>query len=227
MFLKFSFIVILFLTSCNTVEDPSAKYNREFLKSNSPKIRRKKNKHLRIAKENNIYYTNDVSSLVDSDYYEPIRGTKLKKNFRDKKTLDDIPKAEEIKYLDSDISLYYKQRNLKDLQYYDKKNIDGEKILYLADNYDNYLKKGVTFDDIKLDNNKLYGTIEERKDKNYNYIDSAIMQENFDYIDIMNRVKNEIYIKQKGERQKKESPEKGNSTINSVVNKFKDLFNKK
>ena len=223
MLLRCSIIIFLFfLNACGTIEDPVAKYNREFLKTNSMKIRRQKNKHLKIANENNIYYRENKTDLVDADYYEPIRGTKLKRDFRNKKTIEDIPDVGDIEYMDSDLSLYYRQRNLKDPQYYDDDN--SQKILYLAENYKDYSEERVDFD-IEPTSDKLYGTIEERKDKNYNYIDSSVMQENFDYIDIMNRVKNEIYLKQKEEETKNKSNNTG--IINSVVNKFKNLFNKK
>lgn len=218
----FIIILLFFLNACGTIEDPVTKYNKEFLKTNSMKIRRQKTKHLKIANENNIYYRENKTDLVDADYYEPIRGTKLKRDFKNKKTIEDIPDIEDIDYMDSDLSLYYRQRNLKDTQYYDDDN--SQKILYLAENYKDYSKERVDFVDIEPTSDKLYGTIKERKDKNYNYIDSPVMQENFDYIDIMNRVKNEIYLKQKEEESKKKANTGG--VVNSVVNKFKNLFNK-
>lgn len=220
MLLKFSFIIIFLLTACNTIEDPVAKYNREFLKTNSNKIRRQKNKHIKIANENNIYYRDNKIDVVDSDYYEPIRGTELRKKFKDKKTMDEIEKIEDINYFDSDLSLYYRQRNLKDPQLYDDRN--KENILFLSKNYKDYSEERVDFN-ITPDEDKLYGTIEERKEKDYNYIESSTMQKNFDYIDIMNRVKNEIYLKQKEEESKNKS---GTGVVNSVVNRFKNLFNK-
>lgn len=220
MLLKFSFIIIFLLTACNTIEDPVAKYNREFLRTNSNKIRRQKNKHIKIANENNIYYRDNKTDVVDSDYYEPIRGTELRKKFKDKKTMDEIEKIEDINYFDSDLSLYYRQRNLKDPQLYDDRN--KENILFLSKNYKDYSEERVDFN-ITPDEDKLYGTIEERKEKDYNYIESSTMQKNFDYIDIMNRVKNEIYLKQKEEESKNKS---GTGVVNSVVNRFKNLFNK-
>lgn len=220
MLLKFSFIIIFLLTACNTIEDPVAKYNREFLRTNSNKIRRQKNKHIKIANENNIYYRDNKIDVVDSDYYEPIRGTELRKKFKDKKTMDEIEKIEDINYFDSDLSLYYRQRNLKDPQLYDDRN--KENILFLSKNYKDYSEERVDFN-ITPDEDKLYGIIEERKEKDYNYIESSTMQKNFDYIDIMNRVKNEIYLKQKEEESKNKS---GTGVVNSVVNRFKNLFNK-
>ena len=229
MYLKTKIFILFFflLTSCrNVIESPVAKYNREFLKKNSMKIAKQKNKHKKIASENNIYYRDNKVDMVDEYYYEPIRGTKLKKEYRNKKTLEeDAYKQNDVEYMDSDLSLYYKQRNLKDFDTYSDN--DGREILFLAENYKDYAKEGIDFNNIQPTSEQLYGSIQERKEKDYNYIESDVMQENFDYIDVMNRVKNEIYLKQKEEQQRKARENNGSGgVINSVVDRFKKLFGK-
>ena len=226
MYLKTKIFVFLFfvLTSChNVIESPVAKYNREFLKKNSMKIAKQKSKHKKIASENSIYYRDNKVDMVDEYYYEPIRGTKLKKEYRGKKTLEDY-EQNNIEYMDSDLSLYYKQRNLKDFDTYSDDN--SREVLFLAENYKDYTKESMSFDDIQPTSEQLYGSIQERKEKDYNYIESDVMQKNFDYIDVMNRVKNEIYLKQKDEQQRKERESGGGGVINSVVDRFKKLFGK-
>ena len=229
MYLKTKIFILFFflLTSCrNVIESPVAKYNREFLKKNSMKIAKQKNKHKKIASENNIYYRDNKVDMVDEYYYEPIRGTKLKKEYRNKKTLEeDAYKQNDVEYMDSDLSLYHKQRNLKDFDTYSDN--DGREILFLAENYKDYAKEGIDFNNIQPTSEQLYGSIQERKEKDYNYIESDVMQENFDYIDVMNRVKNEIYLKQKEEQQRKARENNGSGgVINSVVDRFKKLFGK-
>ena len=223
MFLKISVLFLVLLTSCrNVVESPVAKYNREFLKKNSMKIMKQRNKHMKIASENNIYYRDNKADLVDEEYYEPMRGTKLKREFRNKRITDEEEEQEKIKYLDSDISIYYRERTLKDPDtYYDE---DNEEIVFLAENYGDYSEDIVSFSDVWPTSEELYGSLEFRKTKDYNYIDSDVMQENFDYIDIMNRVKNEIYLQQKEEQVAEER--KSGGVINTVLDKFKQLFSK-
>ena len=221
--IKVFLLLILLLPSCRRViESPVVKYNREFLKKNSMKIARQKSKHKKIAEQNSIYYRDNKVDLVDEYYYEPMRGTKLKKEYRGKRTLSEDENTN-VEYMDSDLSLYYKQRNLKDFDIYD--DDDSNKILFLAENHGDYSEEGVSFTDINPTSEQLYGTIQERKEKDYNYIESDVMQENFDYIDIMNRVKNEIYLKQKEERQQRERENSG-GVVNSIIDRFKKIFGK-
>lgn len=183
---------------------------------------KQRNKHMKIASENNIYYRDNKADLVDEEYYEPMRGTKLKREFRNKRITDEEEEQEKIKYLDSDISIYYRERTLKDPDtYYDE---DNEEIVFLAENYGDYSEDIVSFSDVWPTSEELYGSLEFRKTKDYNYIDSDVMQENFDYIDIMNRVKNEIYLQQKEEQVAEER--KSGGVINTVLDKFKQLFSK-
>ena len=226
---KIFIIVCLLSVSCtNIIEDPAKKYNDEFLRNNYLKIRKKKAKHLEIARENNIYYRDEKVDLVDSKYFTPIKGTKLKKDYRDRVENTENNKKDEIKYLGSDLSIYYKERRLKDKDIIDDCDYDYgcvENIIYIEDNYPDYSKEKVMFSDIKPSEEKLYGSLELRKDKSYNYIDSAVMQENFDYIDIMNRVKKELYLKEKRQIVEKTDNNK-NSIIDNIKNKFKSLFGK-
>jgi hypothetical protein len=205
------------------VEDPAKKYNAEFLKNNSTKINRAKNKHLAKAKEHGINYRVDEIDLVDSKYYNVNVGTKSKKNYRNNNNMDEEEDRKNVDYLNSDISIYYKQRNLKDKEdsYFDDYD-DRKKIYYVEDNYPDYSKEKISFGDIEASSEKLYGSLDSRKEKEYNMVDNQTMQENFDYIDIMDRIKKEIYIKSK-EDEKKTSGGTG-KIIKSIREKFTSLF---
>lgn len=216
--------LIIITTSCSTIDDPVKKYNDEFLKNNYLKIKNKKEKHLKIAKENEIYYRDDKTDLIDSKYYNPIRGTKLKKEYRNRLIDEDYKeKKDNIKYLDNDMSIYYRERTLKDTNITNDcdYNCDVD-IAYLENNYKDYSQSIVSFKDTEPNSEQLYGSLELRRDKSYNYIDSAVMQKNFDYIDIMNRTKKELYLKEKERKEAEES--KSNSTITNIKDKFKNLF---
>ena len=220
--------LLLFSTSCmRIIEDPAKKYNDEFLKNNSIKIRRYKNKHLKLAEEHDIYYRDNKVDLVDSKYYNATDGTKLKKEYRSRKYKEKIEeKNNNIEYLDQDLSIYYTNRTLKDVdglvecEY----NCDNS-VRYVENNHKDYSSAIVGFNDININNSYLYGNLSLRKEKDYNYVDNAVLQVNYDYIDIMNRVKEELYLKQKGKENKKMPTNK--DALTNIKGKFLNLFNKK
>lgn len=220
--LKF-FIFLLLFCSCTTVRyDPAKKYNEEFLKNNGLKIRAQKSKHMKIAKENDIYYRDNKTDLIDSKYYNSINGTKLKREYKNTGYIDEEKKKEEIKYLDSDLSICYRERKLKDSDISDSCTYNCGDIVYLENNYKDYSKDRVNFDDVEPSREQLYGSLMLRKEKEYNYIDNITMQRNFDYIDIMNRVKREIYLKEKEEENRENN--KNTGVVNSIKNRFRNLF---
>ncbi len=224
-----SIILLLSITSCvNVIESPVKKYNTEFLRTNARKINRSKNKHLALAKEQGIYYRINNTDAIDSKYYKKSNGSKLKKNYRYSEVgIDNDKEQKEIKYLGSDLSIYYKQRNLKDDNDFIKLNEDhAQLIMYLAENYPDYSKERISFDDIKPNNDMLYGNLKLRKEKEYKYIDNQTMQENFDYIDIMNRIKKEIYLENKKQEAQSidKSKNRTENALTTIKNKFMNLF---
>ncbi len=221
-------ILLLYLPSCvNVIESPVKKYNTEFLRTNARKINRSKNKHLNLAKQQNIYYRINNTDAIDNAYYKKTNGSKLKKNYRyDDTNIKNEEKPKELKYLGSDLSIYYKQRNLKDDSDFIKFDEDHSQfIMYLAENYPDYSKERISFGDIKPSSDMLYGNLKLRKEKEYKYIDNQTMQENFDYIDIMNRVKKEVYLENKKQEIKDNiNNKKTEGTLTTIKNKFMNLF---
>ncbi|MBO4956495.1 MAG: hypothetical protein J6C50_01520 [Rickettsiales bacterium] len=217
------FFVCYFCVSCaRVIEDPAKRYNDEFLKNNYLKIRRKRDKHLKLAKQHDIYYRDDKTDLIDSKYYNATDGTKLKKEYRSRKYNEEEINTDKVKYLDSDLSLYYRDRRLKDTKIGDSCDYNCDNtILYVQDNYKDYSKEKITFDDIEPTREQLYGSLALRKDKEYHYIDNTVMQKNLDYIDVMDRVKSEVYLRQKA---LDAEHNRGKGTVDAIKNKFKDLF---
>lgn len=227
IFLLFCILATI-LTSCvSIIEDPSKKYNDEFLNKNSLKIKRQKQKHLKIARENDIYYSDDKINLVDSKYYNAMRGTSQKKNYKGKIKIENGNETKnDIKYLNEQLSIYYSNRRLKDKDdnFIECEYDCSENIAYLENNHNSYSKNRISFDDIQLTEEQLYGNLTLRKDKQYNQIDAITLQKEFDYIDVMNRIKNELYLKEKEKMSK--NTQKYNKTIDNVKNKFLKLFKK-
>lgn len=215
----FCLFILIFVSSCiKVIEDPAKKYNDEFLRTNSRKINRMKQKHLKIAKEQGIYYRKNETDSIDPAYYKNANGTKIKKSYRNNNIEEDNKKA--INYIDDELSIYYKQRNLKDDDLISLNEDRDHLILYLAENYTDYSKEKIGFSDIEISSEKLYGSLKLRKEKDYRAIDYLILQENFDYIDVMNRVKKELYLENKQKQQTNTIKE--NAT--SIKNRFMDLF---
>jgi hypothetical protein len=216
-------IVVLSVSCVRVVEDPAKKYNTEFLKNNSLRIKKSKEKHLEKAKEHGINYRVREADIVDADYYykTPV-GTKAKKNYRTNS--EDNDKKKDIKYLGTDISIYHKQRNLKDKEdYILDRNRNNKSIFYVKENYSDYAEEKITFNDITPTTEKLYGDLKLRKEKRYNSINNRVMQESFDYIDIMNRIKKEMYLKDKENETINADKRKTNVTTN-IRSKFMNLF---
>lgn len=226
---KFVYVLAFFyLSSCvRTVDNPVKKYNSEFLRNNSNKISRSKNKHLSLAREQGIYYRVSEADAIDSNYYKGANGSKLKKNYRNNNKMNEEEKQKEIKYLDDNLSIYYKHRSLKDDSDMIKLDKDHKEFLmYLAENYPDYSKERINFGDIEPSSEILYGDLTLRKDKDYKYIDNQTMQENFDYIDIMSRVKKQLYLEGKKREIKNNEGKKKDAegAIQSIKNKFMGLF---
>lgn len=236
MYLKRNKIILVYLLICvccftsscmRIIEDPAKKYNEEFLKNNYMKIKRYRDKHLKLAENYDIYYRDDKVDLVDSKYYNATDGTKLKKEYRSRKYKEEHNKKHnDIEYLNQDLSIYHTNRTLKDVDDLDEcgYNCDTD-IMYVENNYKDYSSSIVSFDDVKINNMYLYGDLSLRKEKDYNYVDGAVLQANFDYIDVMNRVKEELYLRQKSEEIKKKTTNK--DTLNNIKSKFLNLFNGK
>jgi hypothetical protein len=101
--------------------------------------------------------------------------------------------SDSISYNHSD-SIYYKSRKLKE-EFENSDNL--ENISYLKDNYGDYSQSRIDFLGVKPNSKTLHGELKRRKDKNSSIPSSLNLQKCFDYIDVMDRVKKEIYLNQK------------------------------
>lgn len=223
------FLYLFVLSSCAT-NNPIKKNNKAFLNKYSKKIEKSKKKHKEAAKKSGISYKKiDNINLMDSSYYTNRNGTnKIKLDVLS----NDLPPKEKneykINYLESSLSIYYKERtlkdNLNDLGYdFDEKS---KNLRYLLNNKDDFSETKTMFYDIEPSKEKLYGELKQRDNYGYTSINNDILLVNYDYIDIMNRVKKEIYLKNK-EQSKTEEPEpKKHKKVDSLKNKFKSIFNK-
>jgi hypothetical protein len=193
------FITAMCLTSCaRVIIDPAKKYNDDFLAKNNLKISRLRRKHKAIAKNYGILYDKEKERItIDDDFYKTKTSAKKRRYFvlEGKENIDKFLE-ENIKYLGDDISVYYRESKLKGGGDSTNKNKDFE-ILYLTDNYSSYKEDRQTQKSVELDSEKLYGSWKERKEKAYNQIESEEILVSFDYIDLLSRVRTEVYLEEK------------------------------
>jgi hypothetical protein len=213
-----AFIIVVFVTACTRViVDPAKKYNDDFLAKNNLKISRLRRKHKAIAKNYGIFYDKEKERItVEDDFYKTKTSAKKRKYFvlEGKENIDKYLK-ENIKYLGDDISVYYRESKLKGNGDSTNKNKDFE-ILYLTDNYSSYKEDRRIQKNIELDSEKLYGSWKERKEKAYNQIDGEEILVSFDYIDLLSRVRTEVYLEEKN------NAGGSSSSISNTVTLIKD-----
>ena len=221
------FILFICLSSCTIiVRDPARKYNKEFLAKNKFKIRRAKNKHTEIAKEYGIYYTDDATTkLVDTEYYSSTPSTSKKKNFlvRSKSANATNIANKNMTYVGDDKTIYKRETNLKDDKLSSLKEED-DIILYLENNYDNYRTEKNINRGVALTPEQIYGTKAQIKEKPFNSIDNEELLVSFDYIDLISRIRNDIYIQEQQGNKVIGSDKKQDGVINSIKEKFMNLF---
>jgi hypothetical protein len=216
------------MTSCvKTVEDPAKAYNTQFLAKNGLKISRAKRKHKQIAKDYGIMYDKEKErAKVNKDAYDNKMTAKSRGYFRleGKQNIDDYLKKN-IQYLGDEDTIYYRESKLVKNNSADERDTDDSPILYLANNYEDYKLDKKVQKKIEIAGKDLYGDWDERKKKSYNQIDQDEILISFDYIDLLSRVRNEVYF---NELEREEgSVSIGNSIANiaaSIKNKIFSIF---
>ena len=208
------------------VEDPAKKYNKEFLSKYGMVIREPKTRHKIIANDFGIKYTeNVVKNTVDAIYYDNM-SVKNKKNFvaksnRYNKT-DIINK--DMEYLEQDKSIYKPESNLRENKL-DSLKETGNVIAYLDENYSNYKQEQNNIE-IEISKDTLYGSLLERKNKKYYIIDNDELLVSYDYIDLLSRVRTDIYIQQQQEQTQQQQQSNENSLKQKILNVFSKISKK-
>jgi hypothetical protein len=220
--LVFSLTGLMMFSCTRIVVDPAKKYNDSFLAKNNLKISRSKRKHKTLAKGYGILYDKEKErARVEDDFYKTKVSYKKRKYFvlEGKENIDKYIK-ENIKYVGDDVGLYYRESKLKGDG--DSTNEGKEfEIFYLADNYDSYKEDRKIQKAVELSEEKLYGLWNERKEKAYNQIDGEEILVSFDYVDLLSRVRTEVYLEEKNR-----SGESGNvaDVISSIKDKIFGIF---
>ena len=221
------FLVCFSICCCvRVVEDPAKKYNREFLSKYGMVIREPKIRHKTIANDFGIKYTEDVvKNTVDAIYYDNM-SVKNKKNFvaksnRYNKT-DIINK--DMEYLEQDKSIYKPESNLRENKL-DSLKETGNVIAYLDENYSNYKQEQNNIE-IEISKDMLYGSLSERKNKKYYIIDNDELLVSYDYIDLLSRVRTDIYIQQQQEQTQQQQQSNENSLKQKILNVFSKISKK-
>ncbi|MDR0572058.1 MAG: hypothetical protein LBG48_04375 [Rickettsiales bacterium] len=211
------------LTSCiKSVEDPAKAYNTQFLAKNWLKISRAKKKHKKIAKDYGIMYDKEKErAKVEKDAYKHKLTAKSRGYFvlKGEENVDNYLK-ENIKYLGDENTIYYKESKVIKNNLVDKRSTDDFPILYLADNYGDYKLDKKTQKKIDVADEDLYGSWDKRKEKSYNQIDQDEILVSFDYIDLLSRVRTEVYFDEL------EREEGGVGVASSLVNIAASIKNK-
>lgn len=225
-----SLLQLLLLFSC-AVSDPVKKNNKVFLSKYGAQVERKKKKHKEIAKEVGIDYKDTSrTDMMNTEQYSAGKGTiKTRMEIANSHDRNEVEEEVEPVYVGDDLSLYYKQRNLKDELdlLSDEYEIDeaSRNLLYPLNNWADYRENRIDFENIKPTDDKLYGELKPRE-AGYTSIDSWILLINFDYLDIMFRVKREIALKNKENSANATDKPKSIKIDNSLVDRFKKIFQK-
>jgi hypothetical protein len=198
------------------------------LAKNSLKISRAKKKHKEIAKEYGIMYDKKKErAKVEKSAYDNNSSVKNKKYFvlKGKENVDNYLKAN-IRYLGDADSIYYRESKLVKNSLVKDRITDNTPIFYLAENYENYkLDNKKTRKEVELTDEQLHGSWEERKEKAYNQIDQEDLLVSFDYIDLLSRVRNEVYLEEK-KRDGAAADTADNEHITSITTTIKEkIFN--
>jgi hypothetical protein len=198
--------------------DPAERYNSDFLSKNNLKIARAKKKHKKIAGEHGIIYDKEKErAIVEDDFYDQKVSAKKRNYFtlRGKKNIDNFVR-DNIKYLGSDLSIYYRESRLKGGNIPDGNDKDSS-IFYLAENYAGYKQDKRAQEEIKLDEEKLYGSWETRKEKAYNRIEGEEILVSFDYINLLSKIRTEVYLNEKERTQSGGQLSKTSETIRDKI----------
>ena len=233
------FLLLFLLIGCSR-KDPIAKVNSEFLQQYRYDISKQQKKHKVIAKENGILYfdekevkkeasdsfdptDDDVYSvnkkIVNKDLYTFKGKTGKGKSNDNTEGFFDNNIPEEIR-LYKDIDGNYLDANGNKIQ-----TSQNAEIYYVKDdsNKEYFKQRGVDFSDIALQDEALYGELNERKKKNYKTMNYDVVQINYDYIDTADRIKKEIFVENK-KRGKKDTKEAPGLQKDTIKDKFINLF---
>ena len=91
-------------------------------------------------------------------------------------------------------------------------------VAYLDENYSDYRQEQNNMD-IDISNEAIYGSLPDRKNKKYYTIDTDELLVSYDYIDLLSRVRTDIYIQQKAEQKQQQKQE-----ISNLKQKIMNMF---
>ncbi|MDR2778148.1 MAG: hypothetical protein LBB13_01400, partial [Rickettsiales bacterium] len=210
-------LLSVLLLSCGS-GDPVDKYNSTFLSKNANKIGRPKKKHERLVKQNHEEIR--TKSVTEKSNAKANNFMKTIKTYKNKNAAIE---KNSTAYVGSDLSIYYRESRLKD-KFNDFDNfLLGNKdsnLLYLENNYQDYSKEKINFKDIKPTYKGLYGDLKLRKEEERAIPSNSDFLKCFDQVDLMDRVKKEVYLKSKEiEKTTKKSEDDGSTgkTLNSII----------
>lgn len=197
------FLLIFLVSSCGFKrKDPVDIYNKKFLKKYEKTISKKRDKHRKIAAENNIFYgykknpDDDLESIKLRDELNQ----QFLENYRKQDEIDERTKEIEVSYLDENHGEYTKLISVN------KPNVDK----YSYFNKNTFMKKNFNYIN--------YDTIQTNFD--YIVLFSDVRQKNY-----ANKVKE--YQELQKSIEEKEKKEKSIFNTDNIKNRFKNLFNKK
>ncbi len=195
-------LVLFCISSCGfRSKDPVYIYNKKFLKKHEKDIAKKRDKHRKIAAENNIFYgykdapDDDINSIKLRNELN----AKFLEQYRKKEMIDEATKNIEVSYLEDNHGEYVKQVSV------DRPNVDK----YSYFNRNTYMNKNfnyIHYDVAQTSYDYLY-LIKREQLKKYN-------------------LKLEMEKLKAEEEKNKKSEENKTFDINNIKERFKNLFNK-
>jgi hypothetical protein len=204
--------------SCGfTKKDPVKKYNSTFLEKNAAKIEKPRKKHEKLVKE-----VQEESHRKNSPIKPDSRTSNFMRAIKIHRNKDTSIEQNSTIQIDPGLSIYYRESRLKD------KADDFDSFLlgngnnrqsYLEENYRDYSEEKISFKNIKPTAKGLYGELKLRKEEERAIPSNLDFLKCFDYIDLMDRTKKEIYLKSK-EAEKTAKPSESKTTgraLDSVV----------
>ncbi|MDR2077934.1 MAG: hypothetical protein LBP39_03135 [Rickettsiales bacterium] len=198
MFLKNEVAIVgillsILLASCS--RDPVQKYNSAFLDRNAARIERPRKKHEKLVKQ-----VQEESHAKNSPRKSNVETSNFMRSIKTYKDRNISIEKNSTTQVGSNLSIYYRESRLKDKTNDFDNFLSGYKSndqIYLENNYTDYSEEKISFRDIKPTAKGLYGELKLRKEEERAIPDNLDFLKCFDYIDLMNRTKKEIYLRSK------------------------------
>jgi hypothetical protein len=210
------------LCACETIRstDPVSRYNDEFLAKNSGRVDRSRKKYFKVSKQKQSVSTG-TNGYETSEHQ--ISGENPLKMRGDVTMAGIEDKPDPISY-NYGSSIYYRNRRLKE----DFEDLDSHlatNVLYLKDNHSDYSQSKIDFIGIKPTNKVLHGELKIRRSENHSIPNDSTLQKCFDYVDLMNRTKKEIYMEYRNAEALRKAARAG-TTPSTVKKKLLETFRK-